>query len=214
VALENHAYFLFGAKDQFNPADEAGYWNTAFLIGPDGALIGKHVKNHTVHFFRDGVPGTQARAIPTSLGRLGVAVCFDMDYPDVARRLTEDGAEVFLVPNDDPPEWGPVQRVQHRLMFQMRAAECGRWLARADVAGGTSAAAPTGQEIARVSTTQAVSLDVTIGRETGKTLFIRGGWRFGQGCFAALLALWAAGLSRWLNGNRLRGLKQHSPRPE
>lgn len=198
IAQENHAYLLFGAKDQFDPNDEGGFRNTAFLLDPNGDLIGRHVKNHPVHFIRDGVAGTQARAIPTPLGRLGVAVCFDMDYPDVARRLAQDGAIVFLVPNDDPPEWGPVQRVQHRLLFQMRAVECGRWLGRADVAGGTSVAAPTGQEIAHIGTTQPAALDVLLGRETGRTLFVRGGWRFGQICLLLVVLLCGAALTRRL----------------
>ncbi len=196
IAQENHAYLLFGAKDQFDPKDEAGFRNTAFLLAPNGDVIGRHVKNHPVHFIRDGVAGTQARAIPTALGRLGVAICFDMDYPDVARRLAQDGAVVFLVPNDDPPEWGPVQRVQHRLLFQMRAVECGRWLGRADVAGGTSVAAPTGQEIARIGTTQPAALDALLGRETGRTLFVRGGWRFGQICLLVAVLLCGAALTR------------------
>lgn len=190
LAQDSHAYLLFGAKDQFDPTDDAGYRNTAYLIDPNGRLAGKHVKNHPVHFVRDGVAGTEARALSTPLGRLGVAICFDMDYPDVARRLAADGAEVFLVPNDDPQEWGPVQRVQHRLLFQMRAVECGRWLARADVAGGTSVAAPTGQEVARVSTTEPTVLEVSLGRESGKTFYVRGGWRFGQFCWLTLLMLW------------------------
>ena len=50
VAHDNNAYFLFGAKDEFDPADPAGYYNTAFLLDPAGQLVGRHVKNHTVHF--------------------------------------------------------------------------------------------------------------------------------------------------------------------
>src|SRR5262249_42650248 len=62
---ENHTYFLFGAKDQFDPGDEAAFRNTAFLLGPDGREIGRHVKNHTLPFFRDGVAGTDANVFPT-----------------------------------------------------------------------------------------------------------------------------------------------------
>ena len=52
-------------------------------------------------------------------------------------------------------------------MFRMRAAECGRWLARADVAGGTSVVAPTGHEVARVATSDPATLDAAVGRERG-----------------------------------------------
>lgn len=196
VARANHAWFIFGAKDELDPANDAAFRNTAYVLSPNGALVGTHVKNHPVHFIRDGIAGTQARPIATPLDKLGVAICFDMDYPDVARRLAQGGAEVFLVPNDDPREWGPAQQAQHRLMFQMRAAECGRWLARADVAGGTSVAAPSGQEVARVTTNEPARLDAVVGRETVRTLFVRGGWRFGQACLAAGILLVAAGLLR------------------
>ena len=189
VAQEQSAFLLFGAKDQFDREDQNHYRNTAFLLDPNGVEVGRHVKNHPVHFIRDGVAGTDASAIPTSLGRLGVGICFDMDYPDVARRLASDGAEAFLIPNEDPPDWGPTQQAQHRLMFQMRAVECGKWLARADVAGGTSAAAPNGRETARVNTTDTARLDVTIGRNQDKTVFTRGGWRFGQLCLIASVGL-------------------------
>ncbi len=108
---------------------------------------------------------------------------------NTASQSSEDEAELFLVPNDDPPEWGAVQRRQHRLLFQMRAVECGRWLARADVAGGTSIAAPNGQEAARIRTTGPGELTSKVGRLTGKTLFVRGGWIFGRVCLALSVTL-------------------------
>jgi apolipoprotein N-acyltransferase len=189
VPQENAGYLLFGAKDQFDLNEDAGFRNTAYLLDPQGDLVGRHVKNHPVHFVRDGVAGTDANTFPTPFGRIGVAICFDLDYPEVARRLTDNGAEALLVPSDNPPEWGAVQHAQHRQMFQMRAVECGRWIATTDVAGNTFAVAPTGREVARVSTAEPVALDVRVGRETGRTLFVRGGWRFGQGCLLVLFAL-------------------------
>ncbi len=193
---EERCWLLFGAMDQFDPSRPNGFRNSAFLLDPDGHVAGRHVKNHPVHFIQDGVAGREARAIPTTLGRLGVGICFDMDYPDVARRLAKDGAEVFLVPNDDPPEWGPVQREQHRLMFRMRAAECGRWLARADVAGGTSVAAPNGVETARIGTTDTGYLDADIGRTNGPTPYVRFGWLVGRVCLGviAVLCVWVLGV--------------------
>lgn len=181
--------FVFGAKHELDPADEAAYRNTAFVLDPSGRLIGTHVKNHTVHFIRDGIPGRAARAIATPAGRLGIAICFDLDYPDVTRRLTADGAECLIVPSDNPAEWGPLQHAQHRQLFQMRAVECGRWLATADVAGSTYVVAPNGCITAAVHTGEPAVLDATIGRLGAKTLYVRGGWRFGQVCLACLAAL-------------------------
>ena len=69
----------------------------------------------------------------------------------------------------------------------MRAVECGRWLARADVAGGTSVALPNGSEAVRIGTTAPGMLEAVVGRESGKTVFIRGGWRFGPLCLIVLV---------------------------
>jgi apolipoprotein N-acyltransferase len=189
VAKRNNVLFIFGAKETINPNDDATFHNTAFVMNQNGVVIGKHYKNHPVHFIRDGVPGTSANAFPTDQGRIGVGICFDMDYPDVARRLAQDGAEVFLIPNDDPPEWGDVQRSQHSLLFSMRAAENGKWLARADVAGGTSAVAPDGREVAHIASKAPGKVDVVIGRNKARTLYSLGGWMFGPLCLAGSILL-------------------------
>jgi apolipoprotein N-acyltransferase len=193
VARANHAMLLFGAEEQPN-LRKPGYYNTAYLLDRDGRLLGTHRKNHPVHFFEDGWASRIARPIDSPVGRIGVAICFDMDYPDVARRLAAEGARVFLVPNMDPGYWGAVQRRGHRLMFEMRAAECGRWLARADVAGGTSVVDPFGRQVRHVSTSGPCSIDAVVGLESSTTPYVRGGWRFGQACLVVAMLLLLAGL--------------------
>ncbi len=194
LAREEKCVFIFGGEDQFDRADANQFRNTAFVLGPDGAQLGTHVKNHLVHFYQDGQPGKEAKAINTPKGPIGVAICFDMDYPDIARRLAADGAQIFLVPNDDPKEWLDVQRMQHRLMFQMRAAECDKWLARADVSGGTSVVAPSGRETARVNTREPAVLNEAVELRSGQTLFVQGGWRFGQLCLVVTASVLLRGL--------------------
>ncbi len=193
LPLNSRCYFLFGAKDQSDAKGDADFRNTAFLLDPHAAIIGKHVKNHTVHFIKDGLAGTDANVFPTPFGSFGVGICFDMDYPDVARRLVNNGAESLIVPSNNPLNWGPVQHIQHEQIFQMRAAECGRWLATTDVAGNTFLVAPTGQIARSVQTADPTTLDVAVGRIHTRNLFVRGGWRFGQLCMTLLVLgfLWA-----------------------
>jgi apolipoprotein N-acyltransferase len=192
LARESKSCLIFGGEHTLNEKFYT-YENSAYVLDPNGELIGRHVKNHTVHLFKDGKPGTQARAFNTPFGKIGIGICFDMDYPDVARKLVQDGAEVLLIPNMDPDEWGSAQHEQHRLIFQMRAIECGRWLARADVAGGTSVVSPSGKEVARVHTNQETFLDASVGREKYLTPYVQGGWRFSQACLLAfgILFLWS-----------------------
>ncbi len=189
LLAQTNSILVFGGERRLDTSTPNGFENTAFVLDKQGNLIGTHVKNHTVHFFRDGRAGHDSNAIVTPGGKIGVAICFDMDYPDVARRLTNDGAEVLLVPNNDPESWGEVQRMQHNLMFRMRAVECGRWLARADVAGGTSITSPDGVVTAHVKGSGPELLDGDIYRLNDRNVFVRGGWRFGSVCFFAVVVM-------------------------
>lgn len=75
-------------------------FNVAVLLGPDGRLIGKYRK---VCLPRDEiaagvVPGNDYPVFDTALGRIGLMVCYDGFFPEVARELTIRGAEVIAWP--------------------------------------------------------------------------------------------------------------------
>ena len=197
IAQDHNIWFLFGARDTLDDADLNGFKKAAYLLNPQGVLVGKHFKNHLVHFFREGVRTSDARGIRTPLGRLGVAICFDMDFPDVTRREAADGAELMLCPSDNPAEWGPLQHQEHRLLYQMRAIECGRWVASADTAGTTFLAGPDGRIYAEVTGPEVTHLDVTVPRRTNTTLFVRGGWLFGPINLGFLAVLLVAAKRKW-----------------
>ena len=187
ITRDKNAYLIFGAKNVLDKQDENAFENTAWLIDPKGQIIGSHVKNHGVHFINDGRAGQKVQAWQTERGRFGIAICFDFDFTDIARRLAQDGAEVFLVPSNNPAEWGEVQHQQHRQMFQMRAAENGRWLATADTAGNTFVVAPNGQIVAQhTALIEPSSLDATVGLRTNRTFYALGGWMFAPLCTFAL----------------------------
>jgi predicted amidohydrolase len=74
--------------------------NTAVLIGPDGELVGKYRK---VCLPRDEVsagiaPGSDYPVFNTRLGKIGLMVCYDGFFPEVARELSNRGAEVIAWP--------------------------------------------------------------------------------------------------------------------
>ncbi|KGJ13735.1 carbon-nitrogen hydrolase family protein [Paracoccus sanguinis] len=75
--------------------------NRAVLFGPSGR-IGHQDKQVMTRFEREewhvaGAPGL--RVFDTPVGRLGVAICYDSEFPLIARRLAEAGVEVLLVPS-------------------------------------------------------------------------------------------------------------------
>jgi N-carbamoylputrescine amidase len=93
------------------------YHNTAVVFEADGTLLGKYRKMHIPDdpgfhekfYFTPGDLGFEP--IDTSLGRLGVLVCWDQWYPEAARLMALAGAELLLYPtaigwdpNDDVAE--------------------------------------------------------------------------------------------------------------
>lgn len=80
------------------------YHNTAVVIENDGSIVGKYRKMHIPDdpayyekfYFTPGDLGF--RPIETSLGKLGVLVCWDQWYPEAARLMALSGAEVLIYP--------------------------------------------------------------------------------------------------------------------
>ncbi|WP_058834559.1 carbon-nitrogen hydrolase [Luteimonas abyssi] len=80
------------------------YHNTAVVFDSDGRLAGKYRKMHIPDdpgfyekfYFTPGDLGFQP--VETSVGRLGVLVCWDQWYPEAARLMALAGAEVLLYP--------------------------------------------------------------------------------------------------------------------
>lgn len=79
-------------------------YNSAILIGPDGEVIGIYDKTHPAPWERrDGggwaAVGTRADVFETSLGSIGMIICYDGDFPELSRLLAIKGAEVIVRPS-------------------------------------------------------------------------------------------------------------------
>lgn len=80
------------------------YHNTAVVFDADGSIAGKYRKMHIPDdpayyekfYFTPGDLGF--KPIDTSVGRLGVLVCWDQWYPEAARLMTLAGAEILIYP--------------------------------------------------------------------------------------------------------------------
>jgi predicted amidohydrolase len=90
-------------------------YNTAVLIGPDGNLIGKYRKVCLPPSEAEGgtAPGGDYPVFDTKFGKVGLMICYDGFFPEVARELANRGAEVIAW-----PVWGC-----NPLLAQARACE-------------------------------------------------------------------------------------------
>lgn len=96
LAKTHDLYIVAGL---FEKAEHLVY-NVAVLIGPDGAIVGKYRK---VTLPREEIqlgvaPGDSYPVFDTRFGKVGMMICYDGFYPEVARRLANDGAEVIAWP--------------------------------------------------------------------------------------------------------------------
>jgi predicted amidohydrolase len=79
-------------------------YNSAVVIGADGGLLGSYHKTHPFggeRADRGGwvTPGDDVLVVDTPLGRIGVIICFDGDYPELARITAIKGAELLCRPS-------------------------------------------------------------------------------------------------------------------
>jgi apolipoprotein N-acyltransferase len=178
VATANHAPLVVGGVGiEFGHGVDAmlrldggaRFYNSAFIIGPDGNPVGRYDKIHLVPF-GEYIPfqnlltfahkltgrvglfdrGTERDAflLPTQSGgshRYGVFICYEAVFADEVRQFARHGAEVFVNISDDGWYGDTSAPWQHLNMARMRAIENRRWLLRDTNSGVTAAIDPYGR---------------------------------------------------------------------
>jgi predicted amidohydrolase len=96
LAKEHNLYIVAG----INEREGHLVYNVAVLLGPDGAVAGKYRKVALPRSeIEQGIaPGDEYPVFETRFGKLGMMVCYDGFFPEVARQLTNRGAEVIAWP--------------------------------------------------------------------------------------------------------------------
>ena len=122
-------------------------YNAAFLLSPEGEILGAYHKIHLFSFrSREHellTPGDHLTVIPTPLATFGLATCFDLRFPELFRRMVDLGAEVFLVCS----AW-PKSRLEYfRLFNRARASENQCALVSANAAGENRGVAVAGHSM-------------------------------------------------------------------
>lgn len=96
LAREHRTYVVAGLLER----DGHLIYNVAALLGPDGDLVGKYRKVCLPRAEIEGgiAPGSDYPVFETRFGRVGMMVCYDGFFPEVARELANRGAEVIAWP--------------------------------------------------------------------------------------------------------------------
>ena len=151
IAKENHIVLV---TSLFEKRTAGLYHNTAVVFEKDGTVAGKYRKMHIPDdpgfyekfYFTPGDLGFEP--IQTSVGKLGVLICWDQWYPEAARIMTLKGAEVLIYPtaigwfDEDSAEekkrqldsWITIQR-SHAIANAIPLLSCNRVGFEADSSG-------------------------------------------------------------------------------
>jgi predicted amidohydrolase len=107
----------------FVEEDGGRYYNSSYLLSPEGEILGNFRKVHLFGFNSKETQiltrGEEVVVVETELGTFGLATCYDLRFPELFRRMVEKGTEVFLVCS----AW-PYPRLEHWVMLnRVRALE-------------------------------------------------------------------------------------------
>ena len=97
IAREANVWLLPGTVPE--RGDDGGLYNTAVVIAPDGTLAAGYRKMFPWRPFEPFKPGDRFVVFDMpGVGRIGLAICYDIWYPEVSRQLAWMGAELIIFP--------------------------------------------------------------------------------------------------------------------
>jgi apolipoprotein N-acyltransferase len=220
---ESNADFLIGS-----PAFEAGsgsedYFNSAYLIQPDGSVAGQYDKVHLVPFgeyvpFKkllpfigkmvaqvgDFKPGVKGDTLSWKDHALGVQICYEIIFPGLSRAMVANGASLLVNITNDAWFARTSAPYQHFSMAIFRAVENRRSLVRCANTGISGFIDPVGRVISKTPLFAEAVLSESIPLIKIKTFYTRFGDSFARVClvicFGLLLRYYRAKIK--LNRNR------------
>lgn len=171
IAKDTHSSLLFGSPTLRFQQDGRPYlYNSAFILTPEGKVMSRYDKRHLVPFgeyiplrtilffldklvvgigdFKSGqgpmtlqLPGASSSTSPS----FGVAICFEVIFPDLVRRMAQEGANFLVTITNDAWFGDSAAPYQHFGMVVFRAVENHLAFARAANTGISGFIAPDGR---------------------------------------------------------------------
>jgi len=198
---------LFGT-DEVERGQPARYFNSAFMLAPDGTVaavyrkmqlvpFGEFVPLRSLLFFvsplvegvSDFSPGERVTMLPMAGHMASTAICYEIVYPHLAREAVRQGAELLTTITNDAWYGDSSAPYQHFALASLRAVEQGRYLARAANTGISGVVDPYGRVIGATRVFEETVVVTDVRTLTGRTLYAT------IGDLVAQIALGVAGLT-------------------
>lgn len=126
AARKNGIYVICGMYEP-EVGENIRAYNTTIVINREGKIIHKYRKTHLYDAFayqesKSVIPGREPlKVFTTEFGTMGLMVCYELRFPEVARQLVLQGADVLMVPT----AWlsGYLKEEQFEILVRSRAIE-------------------------------------------------------------------------------------------
>lgn len=127
LAREHEVYILAGSIPE---KEKEKLFNTSYLFDKDGNIIAKHRKMHLFDIdvkdritFKESdvlTAGNDFTIADTEFGKIGIGICYDIRFPELARIMVENGALILFYPGAFNMTTGPAH---WELLFKSRALD-------------------------------------------------------------------------------------------
>jgi len=154
-----------------------GVYNTLYVVNATGVVTGEYRKAHLFtpsgedRWFRRG---SSSRGIPTDVGVVGPLICYDLRFPELARKYFLEGATIFCV----SAQWPSVRSAHWEILVAARAVESQLYVVAANAtgpsgpfryAGGSGIWSPAGERLAFAGVEEGIALATIDPAAVGET---------------------------------------------
>lgn len=173
-AAREHGIYVVCGMFETHPEDKGRAYNTTVVLNKGGELIHKYRKTHLYDAFSYQESATVIagddpyQVFETEFGKIGLMVCYEVRFPEIARQFRLQGADILLMPSG----WvvGPMKEDHWETLVRARAIENTMYIVAADLissnfAGQSMIVDPMGVVAARAGEEETlVTADIDIER--------------------------------------------------
>lgn len=220
LPIETKSWFIFGAVSYEYQQQEVDFFNSAYLLSPDGVIAGRYDKVHLVPYgeyvpLRDFFPfvkkltagigdfrvGDGYRPLILADKKIGILICYEGILPHAARAYKRQSASLLVNITNDAWFGATSAPYQHFSMALFRAIETRLYLLRSANTGISGIIDPTGSVVAQTKIFETDILQEQVRFLDVQTFYAKYGDIFVAGCYLfiifAFLVLGKGGLNIW-----------------
>jgi len=198
VLSDFNAYLLFGSIAREVKNDKRFYYNSAYLLSPNGKeLIGRYDKIHLVPFgeyipmrrllfWVDAIaggntgassPGREIKVFETPGFKIACVICYELIFPNLVRKFVKQGAEIMSTITNDAWFGKTSAPYQHNSQMVFRAVENRVYFLRSANTGISSISDPVGRILAQTEIYEVGELSGVVRPSSISTLYTKyGDW--------------------------------------